>query len=414
MKKQGFWKYPWGYKQSFLISFTLLFLGLIIEILTPENIISLPKWPLNLILILALILIIIVLHKTIKHPLIKFLSTTPAAISAISVYTLLILLMGFIPQSDKTENPLFVQPGFTHIIKSWPYIFLSLYLLIVLGFTIVRRFLPFNIKNLAFFFNHAGLWIIIVAASLGSSELYRLKMNLQKNKTVSVAYDNSKNFYKMPFSLKLLDFDIKEYPPEIGIIELNTYKFKLNKSNQLVEIKQDLKHIFENWEINIEKYYPNAIPDSTGFDTSTIIGAPPAALASAKNIITKKVIKGWISCGSFKVPYRFLNLSDNLALAMRQAVPKEYSSVIRIYNSEKDYEDFTIKVNKPVTINSWTIYQSGYNEKMGKWSNTSVIEAIQDPWLPAVYVGIFMMIIGSVYLVWMGRTKHKIFKNELD
>ena len=46
---------------------------------------------------------------------------------------------------------------------------------------------------------------------------------------------------------------------------------------------------------------------------------------------------------------------------------------------------------------------------MGKWSNLSVLELVKDPWLPLIYIGIFMMIAGAFYMFWMGN---KITKNQ--
>jgi hypothetical protein len=35
---------------------------------------------------------------------------------------------------------------------------------------------------------------------------------------------------------------------------------------------------------------------------------------------------------------------------------------------------------------------------MGKWSEVSVFELVRDPWLPAVYTGIFLMLAGAACL----------------
>ena len=35
---------------------------------------------------------------------------------------------------------------------------------------------------------------------------------------------------------------------------------------------------------------------------------------------------------------------------------------------------------------------------MGKWSNLSVFELVRDPWLPAVYFGIYMILMGAVLM----------------
>ena len=33
---------------------------------------------------------------------------------------------------------------------------------------------------------------------------------------------------------------------------------------------------------------------------------------------------------------------------------------------------------------------------MGRWSETSTFELVKDPWLPAVYLGIFLLLAGAV------------------
>jgi len=58
----------------------------------------------------------------------------------------------------------------------------------------------------------------------------------------------------------------------------------------------------------------------------------------------------------------------------------------------------TIEVNRPLKISGWNIYQLSYDETKGRWSDVSVFELVRDPWLPAVYAGIIMMVLGAVYL----------------
>lgn len=56
----------------------------------------------------------------------------------------------------------------------------------------------------------------------------------------------------------------------------------------------------------------------------------------------------------------------------------------------------TIRVNKPLSVRGWKIYQYSYDEAMGDQSEYSVFELVRDPWLPFVYAGIFMMLAGAV------------------
>lgn len=58
----------------------------------------------------------------------------------------------------------------------------------------------------------------------------------------------------------------------------------------------------------------------------------------------------------------------------------------------------TIRVNKPLSVHGWKIYQYSYDEAMGGMSDISVLELVRDPWLPFVYLGIYMMLAGAVCL----------------
>jgi hypothetical protein len=45
---------------------------------------------------------------------------------------------------------------------------------------------------------------------------------------------------------------------------------------------------------------------------------------------------------------------------------------------------------------------------MGSMSNISILELVSDPWLPAVYTGIYMMLAGAVCMFILGvRRKSK-------
>jgi hypothetical protein len=39
---------------------------------------------------------------------------------------------------------------------------------------------------------------------------------------------------------------------------------------------------------------------------------------------------------------------------------------------------------------------------MGAMSDTSILELVSDPWLPYVYVGIYMMLLGAVCMFVLG------------
>ena len=94
--------------------------------------------------------------------------------------------------------------------------------------------------------------------------------------------------------------------------------------------------------------------------------------------------------------------------------PKRFASEIRIRTmSGKDIQA-TVDVNKPVEVEGWKIYQYGYDTQMGAISQTSILELVSDPWLPAVYTGIYMMLTGAVCMFLFGGRKKNVNRKSLN
>ena len=129
----------WGYTESFVVSFEIMILGFVIEIFMKGSGVRSPHMPYNLYMILALIAILVFMHLTYRHtPFVKWFSSVPCSVSAISVYALLVLLLGFIPQQEDSARWLQLT-GLNHVKNSWPFYLIQFYLLISLGLVALRR-----------------------------------------------------------------------------------------------------------------------------------------------------------------------------------------------------------------------------------------------------------------------------------
>ena len=117
---------------------------------------------------------------------------------------------------------------------------------------------------------------------------------------------------------------------------------------------------------------------------------------------------GWITSGSYLFPYQALQLPDGRKLAMPDREPRRFASVVDIYTQSGQNIQTEIEVNKPFNIEGWKIYQLSYNEQMGKWSNLSVFELVTDPWLPVVYIGIFLLLFGAVGMFLTASRKKEV------
>ena len=157
-----------------------------------------------------------------------------------------------------------------------------------------------------------------------------------------------------------------------------------------------------DWELNITQFIPEAASvateDTLRFTEFRSMGATYAIYLKAKNRKTHETKEGWVSCGSFMFPYKALKLNDRISMVMPEREPQRFASDVTLYTESGKQESGTIEVNKPYEIDGWKIYQLSYDETKGRWSNISVFELVRDPWLPYVYIGIGMMILGAVCL----------------
>ena len=88
--------------------------------------------------------------------------------------------------------------------------------------------------------------------------------------------------------------------------------------------------------------------------------------------------------------------------------PKRYASEIVVRTKSGDVKHAVVDVNKPVRINGWKIYQYGYDTQKGAQSQMSILELVRDPWLPAVYTGIYLMLFGALLMFMRkGRKEEK-------
>jgi len=117
--------------------------------------------------------------------------------------------------------------------------------------------------------------------------------------------------------------------------------------------------------------------------------------------------ESWISTGSPMLRPDAAQLG-NLYLIMIPGTPKSFRSAVTVQDNQDHTVIANLEVNKPVTFKDWKLYQMGYDEKAGRWSKLSLIEVIRDPWLPAVYLGFFMIMAGNILFFWNGIKRKEV------
>ncbi len=404
------WDTPWGYAESFLITFGLLITGFIMEAsLGTQTAISL-IFPYNLTLLIAYICLLIALYKwASNHPIVRWLSKIPASITSIVFVTLLVMIMGIIPQIH-SENYTINLLGLNHITTNWAFLLIIGLFLTCLGLISIKRIAQFSIANIGFILNHVGMFLALTAGILGSGDIQRASIELKENVANYMAVDQSDGSpVELSFALLLKDFKLEEYPPKLALIDNESGEILHNQGKNLYLISEGEHYSYSGFEIEVLRYLPMSSPFGSRYVRVNEQGSSPAALLKVTNTQTNECIENWISCGSFAQQYRSLKISDQYSLVMTIPEAKKFSSELEILTKNGKRIPTIIEVNKAHNHDLWEIYQLDYNKGMGKWSTTSVIELVRDPWLPVIYTGIFMMIFGAFYMFWVGNN---ITKND--
>lgn len=115
-----------------------------------------------------------------------------------------------------------------------------------------------------------------------------------------------------------------------------------------------------------------------------------------------------ISLKDFQVEYYTADSTDS---AEYMAVPKSFKSYVNVFSKDGDDGKFlkeaVVQVNKPLDINGWKIYLYDYNYSSYPDEVVCMFQIVRDPWLPCVYVGIFMMLAGALTLFLTKKPKSK-------
>lgn len=398
------------YYRGFLVALIILVAGTILEIATGDKGLALPSWPMNVYAGISFAVILIFVQVYYKDdPIVKWLSRVPASISSIVLFSLLTLILGLTRQNNPDAPEWIKAAGFSNIQRSYTFFFSGIYLLTTLGLVTIRRMKRLTYRNAGFLLNHMGLWIIVFSGSLGAGDLKRINIFINEGEELWYGFTDTQQPFELPFRVRLEDFDIDFYPPKLAMVETGSMKFPEDLENNLPMMEEGMEVQIGPWEIRVEELLESAIRNEQGkYVISTDTSAFPVALVLAVNPELEQEVSGYISSGSIMRRPFFLELDDRYTLAMTQPEPREYSSQLVLTDSEGNKRQEKLIVNEPLKIEGWNLYQLSYDERMGKWSSLSIIEAIRDPWLPVIYTGIFMVIAGAFYLFSIGKSPKKV------
>lgn len=323
----------------------------------------------------------------------------PMAVGAIAFFILSAAIQGFLPQAAAAK----VAPGISTVLyshlNSWMFAFVQCYFLLILAITTFGRTYRGGKRNTVFVLMHAGLLLALSAGWFGAPELQRLRMTLHRGHHVWYGVTGDYREVELDFSLRMLDFSIHYYPAKF-MIQNSGPSGQPRREPRVLEPGRPLE--MDGYTIELQEYLENALPAASGFKESA---APHAAAAARVKVYSKNHApdrSGWVSGGGANVSAVDLMLNKGKRLVMLPPQPRMYATRAQLVSRQGVNRRVEIRVNNPEKINGWHLYQAGYRQNPRDATMISIVEAVKDPWLPLVYAGIYLMLLGALVLFLQG------------
>lgn len=396
-----------SFRLASVVTVLVMLAGFVIQYVSGGDGVPLLLWPLNALFLVVFALVLFLLGTAYRrNAFVAWLGGIPLGLSLIFAIAFLSLLGGVIPQGVSSGDLLQERLGLNRMFSGWPFLLTVLLFLCNLGLSVVWKTVPFRYSNLQFMLFHGGFWIALACGLAGASDLQRLIIPVYEGRANSRAYIPQENrMVQLPFSVYLEDFSIEEYTPRIVLYDPENDRVLPGKSQGPSEVGKGYRSEWPGFTVTVLDYLPHALPDKNGLprkaDVSNGIPYAKVRISAGKMSAVR-----WLNTGSPSVRPGVVQL-DRYFLVMFPGSPKDFRSGV-VLRGSRESRTAVLEVNKPVAFEGWKLYQMGYDEQAGRWSELSLIEAVRDPWLPAVYIGFFMIMAGNALFFWKGMKQGEI------
>jgi hypothetical protein len=209
---------------------------------------------------------------------------------------------------------------------------------------------------------------------------------------------------KMPFGVFLHNFRMEEYPPRLALLDRTTGEWHPQARKRWIDVADAAKGQLGPWQVSILRFLPAARKVNTEWVVSETAGSSPAVLVRLNSAESPQLPAAdyWLGFPAPDTDESWAILDQGAVLKLIPPDPKKFQSEIEIVDDAGKSRKALLEVNKPVYYAGWYIYQSSYDSTSGKFSRVSILEVSSDPWLPVVYLGVFLTLLGVLRLFWMG------------
>ena len=193
--------------KGFLIGGGIIFAGIILELCVGPVVWEAFAWPVNgivLAVFLAMIAVVFLLRKRVS--IFRFIGTYQAAIPTLVYVVALTIIMGLTRQEVHGV-------WFNNMLTFWPFVLIYVYMAMILGVVILRRFSNLSSwrRDIPFLLNHLGLFLAMTTATLGNADMQRLKMITVVGEPEWRAITQDGKVREMPLAIELKQFIMETY-----------------------------------------------------------------------------------------------------------------------------------------------------------------------------------------------------------
>ena len=330
----------------------------------------------------------------------RHLYNRPAYITSLASMLVLTLLFGLIRQ-DGSQEGWTGALGWTDMASCWTFNLFLLQFLTAIGLKAIDDIYCWKQRKLPNILMHVSLFIILTSAIFGSGDKIRLRVVAPTGQMVNTGITDDRQEAMLPFAMTLQEFKLEEYPPHIHL-----YNNGKLSEDYLTIAEAGNAQLLDSWQVECIEYleYAGRLPEDTLYRAMNHVGATSALHLKAQHTLNGMSAEGWVSCGSHIFDGSSLPLPDGSELVMPRREAKKYLSRIEITDKEGKHT-YDVSVNHPATIGAWKIYQQGYDSRLGRWSDISVLECVKDGWYIPIHIAMWMILVGGILMFIRGWNK---------
>lgn len=284
-------------------------------------------------------------------------------------------------------------PIHLRVLSAPPFIAALLLLLATLAWAMLAHLARGLRPSSLFLVNHLGVFIAVAASLFGAGDVRRLDIWVAEGDLAWTGTptppDTDRTPVELPFALHLHTLAVDHYPPRLTLLRASDGESLLPRGAGPLPLAPGLRATLADHAIEVLEFTENA-PWSP-------LARDPLPAARLRVVAPDgRTSEGWVTAGHGRVPPLYLGLGATVA-ALTDPRPREFRSDLTLVEPGRtDGLTTSVRVNHPLRHDGWWIYQKGFDTDRADGRRWSRLEAVRDPWLPALYTGLSLMALGAL------------------